>query len=79
VNKSELMAWAEQQFRQQLGLELSDILLLSDNDKFIISIDSKMGLNMASLSLDLTKDEHGKMGDFLTAVHEDNKLHPYVN
>lgn len=70
MNKQELMQWASDQFKEQMGLELSDILSITDN-KFCISSDNRMGLSIGSLKLDLSRDEHGIMHEFLTAIDKD--------
>lgn len=77
MNKTELMQFANTHFKDQMGLELSDILTL-ENDKFSITSDNKLGLSMASIRLDLSDDEHGIMADFLTAVSDDNSIESYM-
>jgi hypothetical protein len=70
MNNNQLMEFAAEKFKTQLGLELSDILSL-EGDRFVIGRDNRLGLSMASLQLDLSADEHGIMGDFLSATNRD--------
>ena len=70
VDRAEAMEWASGLFMEQMGLDLSEILSIKE-DKFVISMDNKLGLSMASLKLDLDDEGHGEMYDFLSLVSTD--------
>lgn len=70
MNRQEMFEFAKNKFENQTGLYLDEILAI-DGGKFIISPDNKLGLSMASLKLELSKEEHGTMFDFLTLVSSD--------
>ena len=72
--KQELIILFGEKFKEQMGLNISDILTIT-NGKYYISSDNKMGLSIASLKLDLSDKEHGKMSTFLTLISEDNTFY----
>ncbi len=74
MSRIEMMEFASDIFKEQMRLNLSDILTMQ-NDRFSISSDNKMGLSMASLRLDMTDEEHVTMAEFLTAVGADVEAH----
>jgi len=61
--KKELYNKFRELFLTQMGLELSEVLVL-ENDKFILKMDL-LSISMASLSLKLSKDEHSDIAKFL--------------
>ncbi len=73
MTKQEMMDQVANMFKEQMGLDLSEILSLY-NDRFVISRDNKLGLSMASLRLDMTDDERGVMVEFLNAVTKDSPI-----
>ena len=60
-------------FSEQLGLELSDILTIV-NYKFKLKGQPLMAISMASMSLDLTKDEHRLMAEFIELIQNDGRF-----
>jgi hypothetical protein len=70
MNKQELLDLFTAKFKEQLGLELSDVVSL-ENDKFCLKMEM-MALSIGSLKLDLTDDEHDQMSEFLTMVKDEN-------
>jgi len=68
--KKELYNKFRELFLTQMGLELSEVLVL-ENDKFILKMDL-LSISMASLSLKLSKDEHSDIAKFLELIRDDN-------
>lgn len=73
MDKQKVMEQISGLFKDQMGLELSDILTIKDG-KFLISPENTTGLSIASLGLKMDNDEHGIMEELLTAVTEDNPI-----
>lgn len=69
MNKTELFELFELKFREQLSLELSDVVSLESN-KFVLKMEL-MALSIGSLKLSLEPEESGHMASFLTAIQED--------
>ena len=71
--KQKLLTFADEKFKNQMNLNISDILTLT-NDKYYITSDNKMGLSIGSLSLKLNGEEHKKMATLLTLISEDSNI-----
>ena len=70
MTKAELFLLFQNKFKEQLGLELSDVVVLQD-DKFVLKMEL-MALSIGSLKLQLSNEEHGFMSSFLTHIKNDN-------
>ena len=67
MTNKELFDFCENEFRSQLGLELSEVVVL-EGDALSITRDNRLGVSIASLKLDLDLDGHKKMARFLEAL-----------
>tara|TARA_Y100000588_G_scaffold240585_2_gene254425 strand:+ start:41359 stop:41598 length:240 start_codon:yes stop_codon:yes gene_type:complete len=70
MKKQELYNLFKKHFKEQMNLNLEEVLTIQ-NDKFILSMEL-MAISMASMKLELSKEEHGQMADFLSLIQEDN-------
>lgn len=70
MTKAELFLLFQNKFKEQLGLELSDVVVLQD-DKFVLKMEL-MALSIGSMKLQLSNEEHGFMSSFLSQIQEDN-------
>jgi hypothetical protein len=68
--REELFQFADDAFREQMGLDLSEILKI-ENGRFSITSDNRLGLSMGSLQLDLDRDGHGNIASLLEKINED--------
>ena len=60
----------EKMFKDQLGLELKEILTIEDGK---LNLSGEMlGLSMASLRLTMTREEHGEFVEFTKQIEKDN-------
>lgn len=69
MNKQELYNKFEEVFRNQLDLELKDVLDVV-NDKYVLKHEL-MAITMASLSLQMSCEDHGLMAEFLEMISSD--------
>ena len=70
MTKQELLDLMTTKFKDQMNLDLGDILTL-ETGMFVITPDNNLGLSMASMSLELSPEEHGLMGDMLQHIQDD--------
>lgn len=70
MSKQELYDLFKKHFKEQMNLNLEEVLTIQD-DKFVLNMEL-MAISMASMNLNLSKEEHGQMADFLTLIREDN-------
>lgn len=69
MTKSELFLLFQAKFKEQLGLELSDVVVLQEG-KFVLKMEL-MALSIGSMKLQLSNEEHGFMASFLTQIQDD--------
>lgn len=70
MSKQELYDLFKKHFKEQMNLNLEEVLTIQD-DKFVLNMEL-MAISMASMNLNLTKEEHGQMADFLSLIQKDN-------
>lgn len=70
MSKQELYDLFKKHFKEQMNLNLEEVLTIQD-DKFVLNMEL-MAISMASMNLNLSKEEHGQMADFLSLIQKDN-------
>lgn len=70
MKKQELYDLFKKHFKEQMNLDLEEVLTIQD-EKFVLNMEL-MAISMASMNLNLSKEEHGQMADFLSLIREDN-------
>ena len=71
MKKEELFNKFKKCFQEQMGLDIEEVLEFKENT-FVLKMEL-MAISMASMRLDLDKEEHGQMAEFLELIKEDNK------
>ena len=70
MRKTELYNKFKGIFMEQMGLDLAEALTLSRHGNFRLS-QELIGISMASPRLDLNREEHGEMAEFLDLIAKD--------
>ena len=74
MKKQELHDKFKKMFEDQMNLDLSDVVEVVDG-KFVLHMEL-LAVSMGSLSLDMTKEDHGDMATFIEMIQVDNPLEP---